>query len=146
MFFRMLEKASESFERTLKHQLDVEQTRYSVCLENIKEYCKFFSHEEEAAICNQMEVEHMQILKDMSTEEQGKLRSKMKELSEVLCKPIKIEINRFQTIEKCQHIYRSKLLELETEVELHCDWFTSYMNEDLNKFENIIQAKSYDTR
>ena len=138
----MLENASISFERMLKYQLDAEKTRYSVCSENIKEICKSFSNEETSAIFVQMEQEHIDILKKMSIEEQAKLRSKMNEASEALSNPIKIEVNRWISLEKCHRIYRSKLLNLESEVELHCDKFTSYINEDLNAFEDTIKAKA----
>ena len=138
----MLENASISFERMLKYQLDVEKTRYSVCSENMKKICKSFSSDETSAIFAQMEQEHIDVLKKMSIEEQAKLRSKMNEVSEALSNPIRIEVNRWISLEKCHRVYRSKLLNLESEVELHCDKFTSYINEDLNAFEDMIKAKA----
>ena len=139
----MLENTKEIIEEKLEEQLKKEESRFILCEQRIEEFCKKFSKKRALDIFDQMNRAHIDILRKMSKEHQEMLCQKLKELSDALSKPIKIEANRWHTIKTYNKLSQRKLFSLKADVEQHCNWFTSYIDKDLQEFEDLIEARSF---
>ena len=139
IIFRLLESTRSSFEELLVNQQERESQRHEDFLNNtfrgfLGQVAKMGSYDGLKRKCTDC-ANHLVKLSDQN---QTMLRSQVEEL----CKNTEVQVgitehDAFTTFEK----YLKKVFSLQYKIELHCDWFTFFIDSEFKKFENQIEAK-----